>query len=523
MPLVALGLDGPNNALFETWLADGTLPNLQRLRTSGVSGRLHHRKRFRNALCWDILLTGQEPHGSGAVFSPESYAFRNLAPQDLEAPPFYASLKGRRVCVFDLIAPLLSDFEGVQVIGWGCELNAFTPQSQPAGLLDELIAQHGADPKMETAYLAGAGAQGFRNPNIYVPEDLTRYIGYLTLAIERRTAITLDLLRRDRWDLFLGVFPEVHTANHLFWHLSQDYPVPSPFTGIPDPLREIYRKVDNSIGAIADHLDDDSGLLVYTIDETGPNAMDLPSMALLPELLWRWSGQAAALYDRLATSAVSPHQQGYRDHWKDEIWALRTPYGDQQLQSPGTLSEQRDPLNWHPAAWYRRHWSKMRAFALPSVADGHIRVNLAGREASGTVPFARFAAEIAELKAMLRQLLDPRTGEPAVAQIIQTRVEPNDVPEQPPDLIVVWHSDPPIDCFEHPVLGRFGPAPYFRSGGHCGHGTRIENSYILNGGGISRQSHSAADGQLSELPATILALIGERPQRSPLVAVKRKD
>lgn len=515
-PLVVLGLDGPNNALLEEWLEDGTLPNLQRLRARGISGTLRHEKRFRNALCWDIFLTGREPEGTGAVFSPETYAFRNLAPSELEAPPFYAGLADRRICVFDLIAPIAENLDGLQVIGWGCELNAFTPASRPEALLDELIARHGADPKMETAYALDGEARGFRNPNIYVPGDLTRYIGFLELAIERRTAITLDLLDRGPWDLFLGVFPEVHTANHLFWHLSQPYPVPSPFPGIVDPLRALFRKVDASIGEIARHLGDDADMLVFAIDETGPNAMDLPSMALLPELLWRWSGNAAALLDGAAE--LPGYSQDYTRHWKDEIWAQRSALGEARLLSPGALTRQGDPLNWHPAAWYRQSWPEMRAFALPSVADGHIRMNMVGREARGIVPAAEFGAEIDRLCAMLEALIDPRSGGKAAARIIRTRAAPEDAPNIPPDLIVVWASEPPLDCIEHPALGRIGPAPYFRSGGHRGHGAAIVNRYILSGKSRSPEHYAARNGQLSDLPATILSLIGARGGDGPLLA-----
>lgn len=265
--LVAIGLDGPNNALFETWLGDGTLPNLQRLMTSGVSGRLRHEKRFRNELCWNILLTGQEPRGSGAVFSPTTYAYRNLGQSELEASPFYVLDSDYRVCVFDLVAPLVPDLNGLQVIGWGSELNSSTPVSQPAGLMDDRVARHGPDPKTETAYrvhgeVATVNERGFRNPNIYMPADLTRYIDYLSLAIQRRTAIALDLLDRGPWHLFLGVFAETHTANHLFWHLSQDYPVPSPLKGVVDPLRDVFKKVDTSIGSLVSHLPDDCALMV---------------------------------------------------------------------------------------------------------------------------------------------------------------------------------------------------------------------------------------------------------------------
>ena len=36
--------------------------------------------------------------------------------------------------------------------------------------------------------------------------------------------------------------------------------------------------------------------------------------------------------------------------------------------------------DWVPASRYRSHWATMRAFALPSMYDGRIRLNLRGRE-----------------------------------------------------------------------------------------------------------------------------------------------
>lgn len=232
-------------------------------------------------------------------------------------------------------------------------------------------------------------------------------------------------------------------------------------------------------------------------------------MALLPELLWRWSGaRGAALFGCPADTPVPPRSQHYSCHWKDEIWALRTPLGEERLLSPTELSASGDPLNWHPANWYREAWPEMRAFALPSVSDGHIRLNVKGREANGVVPANAFDSEIVRLRAMLEELIDPRTGRKAVSQLITTRSDSQATRDIPADLIVVWSTDPPLDCLQHPLLGRVGPAPYFRSGGHRGHGSTIDNRYILSGGGITPGTAQARDGFLRDLPSTMLALIG---------------
>jgi predicted AlkP superfamily phosphohydrolase/phosphomutase len=395
--------------------------------------------------------------------------------------------------------------------------------------MDEMVARHGADPKMETAYgVARADGtvvgMGFRNPSLYSPADLASYIGYLSQAVERRTAIALDLIARGPWDLMLGMFPETHTANHLFWHLGREYPVASPLALTTDPLRELYRSVDTAIGRIAAALRDDCMLLVATIDETGPNRMDVPSMALLPEILWRAEGPGEpALFDPSTAAPPPGRRQDYSAHWTQDVWAARTQHGQLLLLSPADLLARGDPIYWNPAWWYSPLWPRMGAFALPSVSDGHIRLNVAGREAHGIVAPERFGEKLARTVALVERLTDARTGKPAVDKCLVMRSGPDDDPHIPPDIVVIWSEHAVLDCLDHPQLGRVGPVPHFRSGGHRAHGTTICNRYIASGGAIASGKATAADGSLLDLPATLLDLLGAPPSPGmtghPLIAL----
>ena len=49
------------------------------------------------------------------------------------------------------------------------------------------------------------------------------------------------------------------------------------------------------------------------------------------------------------------------------------------------LAKFREPPRDQVAYWYRKFWPRMPYFALPSFADGHVRVNLRGRGQAGRV------------------------------------------------------------------------------------------------------------------------------------------
>lgn len=511
--VVALGIDGPNGRLFNQWLGEGLLPNIRSIAEQGVTVTHSHEKRFRNERCWNTFLTGRDTPATGSTFQADRYVYFNQAIQREGEAPFYGLGQEHRVCIFDLPAPLSDGVTGLQVTGWGSELNASVPMSNPQELMAELVARHGPDPKMETAIRildqrSGEADRSFRNPSLYSADDLGRYRNFLELAVARRTDICLDLLARGPWDLFLGLYVESHTANHLFWHIAQPYPIPSPFPAGDDPLRDLFSSIDASIGRIAGALSPDTCLMVFTIDDTGPNLMDVPSMALLPEVLYRWAAPGSrALSSGEAGAPVPPVRTDYGGHWKHEIWALRTANGERLLTSPMVLEAEGDALNWNPASWYKPLWPEMRAFALPSVSDGYVRLNIAGREANGKVAIDDFDATIAEIVAMLEGLTDPRSGRTAVERVVRTRENPFDAPHIPPDLIVCWRDGAPIDTLDSEHLGRVGPVPYFRSGGHRGHGARIDNLLVVRGPGIAPGS-VAPEGRLEDLPATILRLVG---------------
>jgi predicted AlkP superfamily phosphohydrolase/phosphomutase len=517
--VMAIGLDSPNQALFLRWIAEGYLPNLRKLRERSKAVAVSSIKQFSNEHCWIPMLTGQNrdrwDHWLDN-WDARTYRYNEASIFDwLKAPVFYALGDQRRVVAFDLTAPIVADVNGTQVSGWASELNECFPQSHPPELLGELLDRHGPDPKLGNARNVTnqlSNRQGVSHvvPNIYKPEVLKEYARALERSIERRTAACLDVMGKGDWDLFTTLYSETHTGGHSLWHLSQPHPLNRVWQEEGDPLLRLFQAADRSIGRLLEEIGGTDFVVFYTIDEMVPDSLENARAVLLPEFIYRWNfpGKAALAQGTYGEPPPEPRLD-YSAHWKHETWALHTPCGAAELQSPAFQESREDPMSWCPANWYAPLWPTMRAFALPSVADGYIRVNVRGREAHGVVSADDYDAVCDQLTRDIPTLVNARTGKPMVREIIKVRESAfDDDPKKPPaDLIVVFNEDGPVDTVDSPLVGRIGPIPYFRSGAHQAHDCPLNNVLYISGPGI-RPGHASRTAQLEDVPATILTLLG---------------
>ncbi|MGE0667280.1 MAG: hypothetical protein AB7O49_12045 [Sphingomonadales bacterium] len=517
--VLAVGLDAPNHDLLERWIAEGRLPNLRALRERSEVSRVASLKLFSNEHSWIPVLTGQNrdrwDHWLDN-WDGRTYRYDEASIFDwLRAPLFYAQGDRCRVIAFNLVAPIVDGVGGVQVSGWASELNECFPESSPPGLFGELLARHGPDPKLGNAHaitnqLSNREGVSHTIPNLYRPEVLKDYADALVRSVERSTDAFLELLEGQGWDLAITLYPETHTGGHSLWHLSQPHPLDAVRREGEDPLLRIYQAVDAALARLLRAVGDGVSVVFYTIDEMVPDSLENARAVLLPEFVYRWNfpGKAALAEGDYGSPPPAPRLD-YTDHWKHETWRLHTPLGGTALESPAGQEARGDAMSWCPANWYKRLWPSMRAFAMPSVADGYIRVNVRGREARGVVDEAEFGAVCDELTAAVRTLVNARTGRPMVREVIRVRESAfdDDSKKPPADLIVVFHEDGPVDTVDSPLVGRIGPVPYFRSGAHQAHDQPMENLLYVSGPGI-RPGRPTGTAQLEDIPATILALLG---------------
>lgn len=557
MPRVAaVAIDAAEWWLVERLMRDGRLPHLARIRAEGIQCRLRSEVAYRSELVWRRFLTGREPASDNlwapaAVFCPQTYASYSVGAPDGE--PFYALGPERKVIAFDLIHSTIEDgVEGVQITGWGSHSPQYPRSARPRGLLREIDARFGVNPAFGNDFDIGWFAPG--------------YIDNLTEAclVGARRRVEIAEWLQDRcpdWDLLVLCMSEVHSTGHHFWHgVDQRHPLYGTATSDQAGRRmtEVLQATDEAVGRLAAALPTDTTLVVFALHGMQP-ADDLVSTVLLPELLHRQRFHRALLRDpdheawrrQGCPAAVPAPEESWHGYMRSRFAdghidrarklargvlppaayeRLRTLAGKEPWQPLGPLAtpippevdptpEARDAFRksfeYQAASWYERHWPDMPAFALPSFADGHIRINLVGREASGVVHPDDYGRACNDVIDLLSSCRDARTGAPVVQDVIRLRADdPFDPLGPDADLLVLWNGAP--DALAHPGLGVVGPYPHMRTSAHSPNGFAF-----VRGPGV-------VPGDLGERPArdltpTLLHLLGEAPSAgirgTPLVGL----
>jgi predicted AlkP superfamily phosphohydrolase/phosphomutase len=522
--VLVVGLDGLELTLAERLMAAGQMPALAELRRRAACFRLDHGAAQRTGLAWEHVASGLSPEAGGrwaaVEFDPTTY---RAWQEGARFTPWWTGLH-RRTVVFDTPYVDLRRADGTRgIVGWGAHDPGTITAASPAGLLAEFDSLIGRYPASFWTY-----GQPFPSParTQAMGEGLSR-----ALDLRSRAACWLARDRLPDWDLFIAVAGEIHGAIEGLWHgVDPSHPLhghPSA-AAAARALEEVHRALDRMLAALlADH--GDAAVVAFNPGGMGANYSDVPSMVLLPELLYR-----RAFGHRLLTVptewAESPtHLPTLEDGelWVDasEAWVPPVPTPAlslaRRLPRPARAvlkgiraaaadwGAHRGPtarldLHWQPALRYRRHWPRMPAFALPSFYDGRIRINLKGRERHGVVDPSRYEETCRTLETLLRECRDPRTGLAVVESVDRawTR-DPLALAGSEADLLVVWRGV--VTALKHPGLGLIGPVPLRRTGGHTG---RFGMAYVQAPGlePGDRGVRSAFD-----VVPTIARLLGARP------------
>lgn len=511
---IAIGLDSTDLELLERFIGQGHLPNLARLREQSTLTRLATRTDYQDGSSpfsategnWAMFQTGVYPKTSGfwdtITYCPKTYRttndFTNGGYDFEEFPPFYALGDQARVATFDLtVSAVVPNLEGKQLVGWGGHFPYVVRGSNPPELMNEVNRRFGKNKML------------YRDHGVFWSKRYRKWLEDTAIqATRQREKICIDLMSDSSLDLIVGVFSETHSALHDLWAQSdKSHPVHVD-DGQPDPLLNVFQAVDDAIGAIVENLRTDDHLMLFSVHGMQANSTDLPCLFFLPELMYRFNfpGKYGFAWGQVGQEVPPPVQSGLHWYWFGEIWRMKhcswrwleplsrrlpawcrwtKPWGD--FKFPFFTSITGATNGWMPATWYRPSRPKSRSFALPSFADGHVRINLAGRESSGTIPPDQYEDECERVIQFLNRLVNPRNGEPIVKNVFRTRKDPMELDHRLPDadLIVVW-TDTPFDVVDSPDAGRIGPVPFFRTGGHRAggfamlHGPRFEAGETLD-------------------------------------------
>ncbi len=525
--VIALNLVAFDMAFAERLMSEGGLRELADLRARSVDVPLQHGAGFNGrdtGRSNEHVSTGLRPETTG-IWS--NFEFRaddySVVKRLCDKAPFLSRLSASSV-VFDLDYFDFSQAPDVRgLTGWGGHEESALPGAHPENLRQEVQARFGP-PCLSHQEL---------NETAYGDADRCRvFAERLVMAVEQRFAI-LEWMLEERfpdWDLALASVQESHDAiEHLQHGIEPEHPHRNLVCAAAarDGMQRIYAAISAGIGRLVEAFPD-ARFAVFSMHGMGPNKNDVPSMVLLPELMYRAAFKEPLLYTRPDWESQTYPRLEQHESWTPTILRQLRPSSKQRLSrlprritgklrrlagaapepiSGPTRTETERAIYWVPAAHYRPYWPRMEAFALPSLNNGQVRINLEGREARGRIPQSEYAATLDRLEHFLLQSRDTATGKPAIERI--ERVSPEDpmaVNGSMADLNIYWA--PYLYGIDHPDVGRIGPVPVRRMGGHTG-GPGV---LLVSGNGIEPARFDTRDSY--DVVPTVIDLYGaQRPDR----------
>ena len=474
-PIVYIALDACDHEIARGLAAAGEMPALRRLFDRASRCRVRNPFGLYVGALWMSFATALRPDRHRFHCWDEievaTYERRLTAPPSGDMPvPFWRWLSeaGRRAAVIDLPhSAAKTPINGVQIVEWGCHDRHFGLHSWPPGASDEIESSFGLHPVL------GVDAHRVREfaPDDYahrdgplrsLDEEVALFQG-LCRGIELKCDLSLALLERENWDLFLTVFGESHAIGHQQWHLHDEthprFDAETVAAMGADPLRAVYGALDQALGELLAHSPADATVMVHLSHGMGPHH---DGTHLLEEVLSRID-----CFDREPPPMRSP-----MDKLKRASLAL-PPRLLRQATAFAVPALRRRAAARHlpPVAEYATAEARVRQrfFLEPNnYVHGGVRFNLIGREPRGTLHPDELDAAAARLTRDLMSLVNVATGDPVVSAVTRADAHYRRSPEdRMPDLFIDWVRRGPIETVWSPKTGLVhGPYLNWRSGDH---------------------------------------------------------
>jgi len=415
-----------------------------------------------------------------------------FSPRDAHAQPFWSHLRHgeKQAAIIDgpesVIVPGLP---GIQLADWATRYLSQRPAraaADPPDLVQEARRVFGRQ-IMVSDYIP--------KPNVHADRRLYHR---LLERIDKKGALCRHLLRNERFDVVVIGFHEAHDAAHRFWdyrsHADHDS------HGLHDPeltfaIHDVYHAIDRQMHLLLAQLPTEANVAVLSCYGM---AEQFPTTGLIDAFL-----QKLGYHIRPEPVAPAANPLAWLRRTLPHSWrAALSPHLPLAMQERALGEKFRNGADWR----------KTRAFAIPSLYTSFVRVNLRDREPLGIVAHeTAYEALLAELETNLKQLVDPRTGQPAVERVDRTtEVFHCDVPTVLPDIFVRWQPRPYfIDQVVHPHADLMQEKPgFFRGSAHS------ESGFFAVAGSSFRRLGIIEEVALLDLAPTFLSLLNEAiPQK----------
>jgi predicted AlkP superfamily phosphohydrolase/phosphomutase len=369
--VMVLGLDGATFDIIDPLRERHQLPHLSALMDKGSRAPLKSSVMPNSYPAWASITTGVNPGKHGIFWSlikeadrPE--AFRLMNAMDIGAKKIWDILgeNGQTVGIINIP----TEYPPCPVHGF-LICGALTPDvsseyTYPAGLKEELL-------KIVPDYQCEIE---------YGLPHLDKLARQILGSIQNREKVILHLLQEKPWDFFFAVFTETDIAQHRYWAgIDARHPDHARFKSkYGQFIFDIYRRLDTAIGRILEQTSEETAVFVISDHGFGPfyQSFSLPRW-LVDEgyLVLKGRVQPSRVRDRLGRSSFGK---------KARLWKAAISAHLSHLKSESTVRRVREHEATKAGEVFQTiDWDRTRAFFTQ---DYGVRLNVKGREPSGTVP-----------------------------------------------------------------------------------------------------------------------------------------
>jgi predicted AlkP superfamily phosphohydrolase/phosphomutase len=498
-PLVIFGLDGGDAGFIQQWTQAGYLPTIASVMQRGCRGQIGGPELMSTQGAWLSLFSGisRIEHGyySNRQLMPGTYDLRNFTARDAHVLPFWTHLRGgsKRVAIIDALeAELLPDLPGLQLANWAVQQpynNAIVlPSAEPASLLNDIHRHFGPPIHIDVF-----------KPDSSFRDDASAY-RLILKRVETKGALCRRLLAQDQCDLTVITFVEAHTVAHRLWDYrfkgSRHTEAMGEVCKLSTAIRDVYQAIDHELGLLVKQISEEANIFIISLF----GMKDLYPTTGLIEAFCRQLGYLVPVHGTVNTlNALKILRRTISPNVRARMSRLLPRRMQLQLETDRFRTE--------------TNWTKTKAFSIPAVNTSFVRVNLRGREPQGIVERgSEYERLLNQIEADLRQLVDVRSGKPAVERVIRTaeafRCAP---PSVLPDLCVEWQSTPYlVDRVRHPKVELVQARPHYnRSSYHTFSG------FVAAAGPSIRAGGDLGEVSPLDFASLFLSLMGEPLTQRP--------
>ncbi len=489
--VIIIGIDSGDKHLLDKWIDEGFLPTFKALKETSAWGVSINPRGLAAGTVWPTFYLGVLPGRTGRFrgttqFMAGTYKHGSIEQSLVSYKHFWEILSnaGKKVAVVDAPYAFLSkDINGFQLVDW----TSHSPWkdgvtvSNPPELADSVKREYGCDPvgKCDFAKLDNL-------------EDFRRFRDGLVSRIAQKKRFMLDRIKQNDIDVFLSIFSECHCVGHQCWHI-HDPAHPShdaeALRVLGDPMRDVYRAMDDTIGEIIAVAGEDTSVLVLCSHGIGPA---FTGTHILDEILLRLEKKK------------TPKKRQFLAQNMVRIWttlpqAWRTKLTPLQKRLWPTLKA----TLVQPNKAARKYFE-----VIINDATGGIRLNVVGREPDGRIRPEEYDAVCDELEKDLLEVINLKTNQPLVKQVIKTADHyKGEHVDRLPDLLVEWNRAGPIGNVTSPKIGTITHKFKFenhRTGDHMGD---TDGVFFVKGPTVE-PGELPSPVSVADLAPTITALLG---------------